>query len=75
MVSNLIAVGEESGRLDEMLGQIAAQYEMEVGIAVKRMLSLFEPAVIVLMAIGVGTFVLAFLLPMLTIARGIEIPQ
>jgi type II secretory pathway component PulF len=47
---------------------------MEVNIAVKRMLSLFEPAVIVLMAICVGTFVLAFLLPMLTVARGIEVP-
>lgn len=72
MVPSLIGIGEQSGRLEEMLSQVAGQYELEVNIALKRLLSLFEPAVIVLMAAVVGTVVMAFLFPMLTISSQIE---
>jgi type IV pilus assembly protein PilC len=72
MVCSLIGIGEESGKLEEMLSQVAEQYELEVNIALKRLLSLFEPAVIVIMAVIVGSVVLAFLLPMLTIGAQIE---
>jgi type IV pilus assembly protein PilC len=72
MVCSLIGIGEESGRLNEMLAQVTEQYEMEVNIALKRLLSLFEPAVIIIMAVMVGSVVLAFLLPMLTISTQIE---
>lgn len=72
MVCSMIGIGEQSGELEGMLSQVAEQYELEVNIALRRFLSLFEPAVIVIMAVVVGTVVLAFLLPMLTISTQIE---
>jgi type II secretion system protein F len=69
MVTNLIAVGEESGSLDEMLVQVADTYDQEVQHAIKRFITLFEPLVIVLMAIGVGGVLFAFLLPILNISK------
>ncbi len=69
MVTNLIAVGEESGTLDEMLVQVAETYDQEVQHAIKRFITLFEPLVIVLMAIGVGGVLFAFLLPILNISK------
>ena len=68
MVTNLIAVGEESGSLDEMLFQVADTYDIEVQHAIKRFITLFEPMVIILMAIGVGAVLVAFLLPILNIS-------
>lgn len=72
MVTNLIAVGEESGSLDEMLNQVAETYDQEVQHAIKRFITLFEPMVIILMAIGVGGVLFAFLLPILNIGKMIN---
>ncbi|MGI6456247.1 MAG: type II secretion system F family protein [bacterium] len=69
MVTNLIAVGEESGTLDDMLFQVAETYDQEVQHAIKRFITLFEPLVIILMAIGVGGILFAFLLPILNIGQ------
>jgi len=69
MVTNLIAVGEESGSLDDMLFQVAETYDQEVAHAIKRFITMFEPLVIVLMAIGVGGILFAFLLPILNISN------
>ncbi len=72
MVTNLIAVGEESGTLDDMLFQVAETYDQEVQHAIKRFITLFEPLVIVLMAIGVGGILFAFLLPILNIGNMVQ---
>ncbi len=69
MVVNLISVGEESGSLDEMMFQIADTYDIEVQHAIKRFITIFEPLVIILMAIGVGGILVAFLLPILNISN------
>ncbi len=69
MVTNLIAVGEESGTLDDMLFQVADTYDTEVQHAIKRFITLFEPLVIILMAIGVGGILFAFLLPIMKIGN------
>lgn len=71
MVITLIAVGEESGKLDEMLDRISETYEQEVDAALHRFISLFEPLVIVCIAVGVGTMVIAFLLPILSISENL----
>lgn len=62
MVS-LIAVGEESGRLDEALAEIANSYERETDEALKIMTSLLEPLMILVMGVIVGLIVVAMLLP------------
>jgi general secretion pathway protein F len=61
----MIAVGEETGRLDEMLAQVADTYDLEVRHAVKRLLTLIEPVMIVGMAVVVGLIILSLLVAML----------
>jgi type IV pilus assembly protein PilC len=64
MVVQMVAVGEETGSLDEMLSKIADFYESEVDTAVDSLTSILEPAMIVLMGVLVGGMVVAMYLPM-----------
>ncbi|MFA6600046.1 MAG: type II secretion system F family protein [Candidatus Omnitrophota bacterium] len=64
---NLISVGEESGKLDESLGEIANFYERETDEAVRILTSLLEPLMILGMGLVVGFIVVAMLLPMFEI--------
>jgi type IV pilus assembly protein PilC len=64
MVTNMIAVGEETGALDQMLIRIADNYDMIVEEAVKGLTSLMEPALIVFMGVTVGFIVLALFMPL-----------
>ena len=64
MVSSMIEVGEETGKLPEMLDRVADTYEEEVDNAVNALTSILEPVMIVLMAVMVGTIVIALFLPL-----------
>src|SRR4051794_15286365 len=64
MVSQMIAVGEETGGLDAMLNKVADFYEDEVAAAVKAMTSILEPIMIVLVGAIVGFVVIAMYMPM-----------
>lgn len=64
MVVNMIAIGEESGNLDDMLSEISSHYDDEVGYAVKQMSEALGPILIVGLAGVVGFFALAIFLPM-----------
>lgn len=57
----MITVGEESGRLDEMLLRIADNYEKIIRNMIKRLISLLEPAMILLMGLMVGFIVISML--------------
>ena len=59
----LIAVGEQSGQLDQMLLRVANQYEQEIARNLKRILTIVEPALMLIMAIMVGLMAVAILLP------------
>ncbi len=59
----LMAVGEQSGSLDTMLLRIAEHLENEVSRGLKRLLTIAEPVLVLLMALGVGAMALAILLP------------
>ena len=63
MVISMIAVGEQTGGLDEMLGKIADFYDEEVDAAVSGLLSLLEPVMIVFLGVVVGGMVVAMYLP------------
>ena len=65
MVISMIQVGEQSGKMDTMLEKIAAFYEEEVDEALKTMLGLIEPLMIVGIGIMVGFLVIAMYLPMM----------
>jgi general secretion pathway protein F len=64
---HMILVGEETGRLDEMLMQVADTYDQEVEVAIRRTLSLLQPVVIVLMALVIGFIIIAILSAMLSV--------
>jgi type II secretory pathway component PulF len=66
-MTNLISVGEESGKLDEALGEIANFYEREADEATRIVTSLLEPLMILGMGLVVGFIVIAMLLPMFEI--------
>ncbi len=64
MVVQMIAVGEQTGALDEMLAKIADFYDEEVDAAVEQLTSVIEPAMIVIMGVVVGGMLVAMYLPM-----------
>lgn len=63
MVIQMIAVGEESGALDEMSGKVATFFEAEVDNAVDSMSSLLEPLIMAILGVLVGGLVIAMYLP------------
>jgi type IV pilus assembly protein PilC len=63
MVGHMVAVGEETGQLEHMLGKIADFYEAEVDAKVKALTSLIEPIMIVFVGGVVGFIVIAMYLP------------
>ena len=63
MVTSMIAVGEATGGLDEMLSKIADFYDDEVDAAVSALLSLMEPVMIVVLGVVVGGMIVAMYLP------------
>ncbi|MEK7238236.1 MAG: type II secretion system F family protein [Nitrospirota bacterium] len=64
---HMVIVGEETGRLDEMLFKIAERFDLEVRTTVKRLLSLLEPVLILSMGIVVGFIVIAMLMAIFSI--------
>lgn len=63
MVVQMIAVGEESGSLDQMSAKVADFYEADVDAAVDAMSSLMEPAIMAILGVLVGGMVIAMYLP------------
>ena len=72
MVVSMIDVGEETGQLPEMLLKIAEVYDDEVDNAVAGLTSMLEPIMIVLLALVVGTIVIALFMPLISIISGLQ---
>ncbi|MRG87493.1 type II secretion system F family protein [Salinibacillus xinjiangensis] len=72
LVTQMIAVGEQTGSLDEMLGKIADFYESEVDTATDQLKSLIEPLLIVFLAFIVGVIVLSIMVPMFEIFNNVN---
>ena len=72
MVISMIAVGEQTGGLDEMLSKIADFYDEEVDVAVGTLLSLMEPIMIVVLGVIVGGMVVAMYLPIFDMMNAIQ---
>nr|WP_282580144.1 type II secretion system F family protein [Natroniella sulfidigena] len=70
MVLQMIRVGEETGNLDGMLEKVADFYEREVEYKVDAMISLIEPAMILILGIVVGGIVISVMLPMFEMIQG-----
>ncbi len=63
LVTQMVAIGEESGALDEMLGKVAGFFEDEVDEAVAGLSALMEPIIMVVLGILIGGMVIAMYLP------------
>jgi general secretion pathway protein F len=64
---HMIQVGEETGRLDDMLMQVAETYDREVEVAIRKSLALLQPVMIVAMALIIGFIIIAILSAMLSV--------
>jgi general secretion pathway protein F len=67
LAMHLIEVGEESGKLDSMLLQVGDVYDVEVRNSIKNLIAFFEPALILLMGIVIGTIVVSMLMAIFSI--------
>jgi len=72
MVISMIAVGEQTGGLDEMLSKIADFYDDEVDAAVSALLALMEPIMIVVLGVIVGGMVVAMYLPIFDMVNAVQ---
>ncbi|MDR0578469.1 MAG: type II secretion system F family protein [Candidatus Accumulibacter sp.] len=63
MVNQMVAIGEESGSLDSMLGKVADFFESEVDDAIEALSSLMEPIIMVVLGVVIGGLVIAMYLP------------
>jgi type IV pilus assembly protein PilC len=68
MVTQMIAIGEETGAMEEMLGKIADFYEEEVDTAVDNMTALMEPAIMAFLGVVIGGLVISMYLPIFMMA-------
>lgn len=69
MVIQMVAIGEESGALDEMLGKVATIYEQEVDDAVDGLSSLLEPLIMAVLGVLVGGLIVAMYLPIFQLGQ------
>ena len=69
MVVQMLAVGQQSGQIEEMLEQLAASYSRQVDTATQRLTAMLEPILIVFLALLVGFIALATILPILEISN------
>lgn len=67
MVISMVAIGEESGALDDMLAKVATVYEMEVDNAVDNLTALIEPMIMAVLGVVIGGLIIAMYLPIFQI--------
>jgi len=72
MALSMLAIGEETGEMDAMLSKVADFYEEEVGLIVKNLTAMLEPAMIVLVGGIVGAILVAMYLPMFSVFQNIS---
>jgi len=72
LVSNMVAVGEETGDLDKMLLKVADQYDEQVDVLVGSLMSMLEPIIILVLGSTVMLIVLSVFLPMIQVITSLS---
>ena len=73
MVPQMINIGEQSGRIDEMMGKTAQVYEDELDEEIKTISTAIEPALMVVLAVMAGSMVGAILLPIYSLVNNLNL--
>jgi type II secretory pathway component PulF len=64
----MVRIGEETGEMGKLMGNVAKFYQREINAAVETMVGLIEPLMIVLLGLGVGVLLVSVLLPIYNLA-------
>jgi type IV pilus assembly protein PilC len=72
MVTQMISVGEESGKLADMLNSIANYYEEEVDNIADNLSTLLEPVILIILGVIIGGFIIAMYLPIFKLGSTIS---
>lgn len=73
LVPQMISIGEQSGRIDEMMGKAAQVYEEELDEQIKTISTAIEPILMVVLAVVAGSMVGAILMPIYSLVNGINV--
>lgn len=63
IISQMVAVGEQTGKLDEILNRVAVYFEVESEHAIKNLSTAMEPLIMILLGVGVGFLIVAIIVP------------
>lgn len=72
IVTHMIAIGERSGQLEEMLENVASAYDQQIEVRVQAMTSMLEPLIIVFMGAGSGGIAFSILMPLMQISEFVQ---
>lgn len=72
MVIHMVSIGEETGSIETMLENVANYYEDDVQLATEQMMTMLEPAIIIVMAVIVGYMAIAIFSPMFTLYESLS---
>ena len=72
MLPQMTKIGEETGNIEDMMDKVAEYYEIEVNAATDALTAMMEPMIIVLMAVVVGSIVIAIYSPMLSMYDAVD---
>lgn len=72
MLDGMMEIGKESGTLDDILDKTADYYDDEVEHGMQRLVTMFEPFMILVLAVVIGTIVIAMALPMFDMFQAIQ---
>ena len=72
MVSEMIAIGEETGDIDGMLNNLASYYDEEVKVATETLLAILQPLIIIIMGAIVGFLIAAVMSPIIKMYQVID---
>ena len=72
LVCHMLKIGEESGNIEAMLDKLADYYDEEVEIATQSLMAALEPAIIIFLAVVIGTIIISIIMPMAQMYSGLS---
>lgn len=72
ILSQMMAVGEETGKMDDILNKLSHIFEVESDEKVKGLTAAIEPIVMIILGVGVGFLVIAVILPIYSLSNAIQ---